>query len=230
MTTTAPPAPVRTRAAVPGASPLPQVNLLPPEVRAGRQLGRVKTWLGITVLVVILVAGLLFVSASFAATQAQNELTEVQDTNQALLAEQAQYAEVPRVLGQLSEATEARELGMSTEVLWRPYLRAVAATAPAGVSFDTFGVSAATPTSPAAAPIDPLQMPSVGTLTFTARSLTLPDTADWLEQLAQVPGFSDPWLGSAQITDESGVYYQLTGTVQITDEAYAQRFIDEENS
>ncbi|WP_250442755.1 PilN domain-containing protein [Actinotalea sp. C106] len=230
MTTTAAPAPVHTRAAVPGAPGLPQVNLLPPEVRAGRQLGRVKTWLGISVLIVILVAGMLFVWASFSATQAQNELTELQDTNQALLAEQAQYAEVPRVLGQLSETTEARELGMSTEVLWRPYLAAVAATAPAGVSFDTFGVNAATPTTPPTAPTDPLHAPNVGTLTFTARSLTLPDTADWIEQLAEVPGFTDPWLSSAQITDESGVYYQLSGTVQITEDAYAQRFIDEETS
>ena len=32
-----------------GAPPLPQVNLLPPEVRASRRLGRTKAWLGVNV-------------------------------------------------------------------------------------------------------------------------------------------------------------------------------------
>ena len=37
-------APALVQVAVPGSPTLPQVNLLPPEIRAGRQLTNVKAW------------------------------------------------------------------------------------------------------------------------------------------------------------------------------------------
>ncbi|MCL3862844.1 PilN domain-containing protein [Actinotalea sp. K2] len=219
-------APVRTAAMVPGAPALPQVNLLPPEITAGRRLGRLKAWLGVAILVSIFLAGLLLLWATFSARQAQAELSDVEAVNQGLLAEQAEYAEVPRVLNQLSEALTARRLGMSTEVRWRPYLAALAATSPTAVSFDTFSVVAATPTMAPVGAAHPLQGPNVGTLTFTARSVTVPDTAAWLDNLDAVTGFSDPWISSSQVTEDEGVYFIVSGSVQITEDAYAQRFID----
>ncbi len=226
MSTGVMPPPTYRAASVPGAPALPQVNLLPPEVRAGRHLGRVKSWLGVVLLVTVLVAGLLIVWSMWTVNNAEAELAEVQDQNQQLVADQAKYAEVPQVLNRLDEFKESRALAMSTEVMWRPYLAAVAATAPAGVSFDTVSVTAATPITPApAVTTNPLLAPNIGTLTFTARSLTLPDTATWMDGLADVDGLSDPWFTSAQVAEEDGsVYYQVAGTVQLTPEAYTQRF------
>lgn len=227
MSTVAPavrPSP-RAAAAVPGAHALPQVNLLPPEIRAGRRFHRVRAWLGVVLLVAVLVCGLLVVWATLALTGAETELAAAQDDNQRLLVEQSQYAEVPRVLGQLRETSDARAVGMSTEVLWKPYLSAVAASAPAGVSLDTFAFVPQLPAAAGLAPTEPLLAPYVGTLTFSARSLTLPDTSAWMEALAGVPGLSDPWFTSAQLAQENGItYFQLNGSVRVSDAAFAERF------
>lgn len=211
---------------VPGASPLPQVNLLPPEIRAGRQLKNVKAWLGVAVLITALVAGVLFLWATFMLRTAEAELAATQDQNTALVAEQQQYAEVPLVLNELAAVEEARLFGMSTEVVWTPYLQAVAASAPEGVSLDQLAFTGATPTDAAPDSTNPLAAAHVGAITFTARSLNLPDTATWIDNLAAVPGFSDPWFGSAQVSDEDGiVYYSVTGTVNVNEQAYAERFV-----
>ena len=73
---------------VPGAPPLPQVNLLPPEIHAMRQFGKIRAWLGIALLGTILLAGVAYVSAVYATTQAQNEPVDTKAQNQQLLKEQ----------------------------------------------------------------------------------------------------------------------------------------------
>ncbi|WP_182111186.1 MULTISPECIES: fimbrial assembly protein [unclassified Actinotalea] len=226
------PAPEVVDTTVPGAPAAPQVNLLPPEVHAGRQVSRIKSWALIAVLVALLVATLLYVWAAFSAKQAEAELALAQDESQALLAEQAQYAEVPQVLNQTQEIAEARELGMGAEVLWRPYLGAVAATAPAGVSIDTLSYSPSLPSELASS--DPLLTePTTGALSFEARSLTVPDTAGWMDALEAVTGVTNPWFSSVAITQdaESGAtYYVVSGTVLLTTDALSGRFTTQEEA
>lgn len=208
---------------------LPQVNLLPPEVQAKRGLVRVKRWLGAAVVLsVLLAAGIVF-RAGMAKDAADEELRVAQAETERLLAEQLEYSEVPIVQRNLETIKTARSLGMSTEILWPDYLSAIAATAPAGISIDTIGVSGATPILLATPPINPLQAPSVATVTFSAQSLTLPDTAGWLDGLETVPGFADGWFSTATITEEEGVaLYTVSATVQIDERAYAERFAAEE--
>lgn len=230
MTATLTP-PTATRAQLPGAPALPQVNLLPPEVRAGRQLRNVKAWLAVALLLVLLVVAMGFVFATFVLRNAETELAGTQDANSALLAQQAQYAEVPQVLGEIAAVEEARTTGMATETLWKPYLAAVAAAAPTEVSLDTFSVVGATPFDPGPAIDNPLVGDVVGTLSFTARSLTLPDTAEWVANLEDVPGFTDPWFTSATAAEEDGnAYFAVSGTVYLTADAYAERFVPEDEA
>ena len=43
--------------------------------------------------------------------------------------------------------------------------------------------------------------------------------------LNSVPGFRDAWVSSATVTeDETGIYYTVAATVQVTDGAYSHRF------
>lgn len=202
-----------------------QVNLLPPEVRSARTLTYVKRWLAGIVLFFVLLAVGLVALAVMAERAAQSELAAQQKDTADLLAEQEQYAEVPLVLGQLDQIVTAREMGMSTEILWKPYMAAVAATAPSGVEIETLNFAGATPLLLPAVPTDVLTAQSVGTISFTAKSLTLPDTAAWIDGLASVPGFADPWFSAVTLTEEEQVsYYTVNATVQVNGEAYANRF------
>ena len=131
---------------------LPQVNLLPPEIRAARGLTRVKRWLALVVLLALLVAAGLVLLAMMAQQSADAELAVQQQETERLMSEQARYTEVPVVLGALDRARTAREVGMSTEILWRPYLNAIAATAPEGVRIENLRYQGSTPMVLPAAP------------------------------------------------------------------------------
>ncbi len=205
----------------------PQVNLLPPEIRAARGLKTVKQLLGLVVVLVLGLCAMAYVFAMLDKGRAADGLAEAQAETTRLQAEQQKYAEVPQVLGQLSTTKTARELGMSTEVLWAPYYGALAAVLPPNVSFDNLAVTQATPMTAAPGPSTPLQALSIGQVQFTARSATLPITADWVDALDSIPGFGDAWVSSATITQdaESGVtYYNVSASVQVRDTAYALRF------
>ncbi len=204
---------------------LPQVNLLPPEVRAARGLRKTKQWLVISLVVTLLVAVGVFGLALISSATATSELVQAQEETARLQLEQTKYAEVPQVLGVLEQTKSARELGMSTEVQWKPYLDAVAAVLPANVNIDTFQVTGATPMVPPAASGNPLQEPSVATIQFSARASTVPDSAAWIDALNSVPGFADAWLSAAAVTeDETGIYYTVSGSVQVSELAYSNRF------
>lgn len=213
------------------APPLPQVNLLPPEVRAARTLSRVKGWLAVSVLVVLVVAGGGYAYAHLDQQDAQRALDDAQAETTRLLAEQATYAEVPQVLGTLATARSAQQLGMSTEVLWADYLAAIAAVVPEDFSIETIVTRGATPIELPEPPADALQAPSIGTITVTGRSVTVPDTSAWLRALEEIPGFADPYLTVTTRTEEDGEeFYETTTTVQVTDRALAGRFEPTEDS
>jgi Tfp pilus assembly protein PilN len=204
---------------------LPQVNLLPPEVKAARGLVRVKRWLALVVLLAVAAAGGLVFKGILDETAAEDELAEAQDDTARLVREQETYAEVPVVLDALSRATSAREIGMSTEILWRQYLQAVAATAPEGVRIENLKSVSATPMALPAAPTDTLSAAGISMITFTAQSATIPDTEAWLRALATVPGFSDAWFSQAVLSETGETpMYNVAAAVIVTSDGYAQRF------
>lgn len=206
---------------------LPQVNLLPPEVHAARGMRTTKRLLAMSLAGVVGLCALGYVASTFRAASAQSELGDAQARTSALMVEKAKYAEVPRVQSALASAQTAQQLGMSTEVQWRQYIDAITAVLPEGVSIDSFSTNGATPMTAATPPSNPLQAVSVGQIQFTARSLTLPDTAAWMDALDSVPGLADSWVPSATVTaseDGNTVYYTVSATVQLLDSAYSHRF------
>ncbi|GAA3821568.1 PilN domain-containing protein [Cellulomonas soli] len=212
-------------AALTGTGALPQVNLLPPEVRAARGLRATKRWLGLGLVATLALCVAGYGAALISGGLADAELTDAQARTGVLQAEQTQYAEVPVVLNALNQATTARQLGMSTEVQWKPYIDAIAAVLPEGVSIDTFTVTGATPMAAAAAPTDPLQAAGMGSIQFTTRSSTIPDVAAWVDALDSVPGFASAWAGAATLTsDETGAYYTVSSAVVVTSDAFSLRF------
>ena len=209
-----------------GAPSLPQVNLLPPEVAAARNLSRIKAWLGVALLMTVVLAAAGFGAALLDGNAAAAELESAQRDGARLQADQAKYAEVPKVLGALADAKAARFVGMSTEVTWTGYLSAISATLPPNVSIDNFSVHGGTPMTLAPAPATALQAPSLYTITFAARSKTIPDSAAWADALNSVPGFADAWISSASVTGQgAATYYQVAASVQVNSVALANRFV-----
>lgn len=214
----------RRAASAPPTALWPQVDLLPNEVRAGRRLHRTKRLLALLLIGVVLVAAAFWAYALFTLRDANAELAKAEADTTRLQQEQAQYADVPRIQKQLRAAQEAIGSATSTEVLWKPYFEALRAVTPPGVSYDTMHASVSD--DPAAnVTTNPLAGPSVGQLTFTARAATLQDVAGWMDAVAAIPGFADPWFTQAAISDEDGtVFFQITGALQLTDAAFAHRF------
>jgi Tfp pilus assembly protein PilN len=208
-----------------GAPSLPQVNLLPPEIAAARNLTRIKVWLGVALLMTVVLAAAGFGAALLNGNAATAELETAQSDGARLQGDQAKFAEVPKVLGALADAKAARLVGMSTEVAWTAYLNAISATLPPNVSIDNLSVHGGTPMVPALAPATALQAPSLCTITFAARSMTIPDSAAWADALNSVPGFADAWVSSASVTAQgTTTYYQVVGSVQVNNVALANRF------
>jgi Tfp pilus assembly protein PilN len=206
---------------------LPQVDLLPPAVRDRRRIAGLRRWLALGLLGVVAICAGGWGLALVQQRQAEEELAAVEARTARLIAQQQEYAEVPQVRTQI-DAIEAARLQVSgTEVLWQPYLGAIAATAPDSVSIESLTVSV--PAFDGEARTDPSATEAApGTIVFTARSRDLPDTATWVEQLAAVPGFSDPWFSTASITETDGaVYYTVSALVEINPAAFAHRFEEE---
>lgn len=207
---------------------MPQVDLMPTEVRAARAFGRAKRSLLIGLAGVLLVVGCGIGAATLHASSAQDDLAKAQADTAALVAQQAQYAEVPVVLDRLDKLTAARKLGMSTEIRWQPYIYAIFAVMPQGIQLGSIDTVGATPMVTPAVPADPLQSLSIGTITFTGRSKTVPDTSSWIDALNSIPGFQDAWVSVVETKedDQDGVYYAVQSTVQVNTEAYARRFAE----
>jgi len=207
---------------------LPQVNLLPPEVRAARDLHRTKRWLliGLVVTVALCIAG--YGVALISSSAAQSQLNEAQDETERLNAEAAKYDEVPQVLGAIKNAEKARSLGMETDVRWRDYIEAASAVLPEGVSIDDYSVSVPTPMSASGEP-DLADLLLAGDIAMTLRSEAVPNTALWLDGFASVPGFVSPWFSSATLNeDEDGIYYTVNATVTVTKAALSHAFDETE--
>lgn len=208
-----------------GAPGAPQVNLLPPEVKSRQAIGGIRLRALLVLVVAILIIGVVTISSMFALASAESEVLEKEARVQVLQNEMAQYSEVPRVKGQLQDAKTAREFAMSAEFAWSDYLRAIQSVAPEDWTLTDFAATIPTPMEDPTMNPNPIGVPSVATITFTGRAATLPDVAEWLEGMATIPGLSDPYVSSTQISEEDGtVYFETIATAQVTFAALESRF------
>jgi Tfp pilus assembly protein PilN len=203
----------------------PQVNLLPAEVTRGRRLRSLKKLLVLALALVLLIATLGYAGALYLANRAADQLAAEQAENQDLLGQKAEYAEVPATLSAIAMAEMARQQAMAPEIVWPDYLEALRAVTPEGVSYDSMSVAVATPGQSYAGSTNPLAGTTIGQVTFSARSTTLPDTAAWIESIEGVSGLANPWFSSASLTEEEGVvFYQVSASVDLLPSALAGRF------
>ncbi|GIG29127.1 hypothetical protein [Cellulomonas marina] len=204
-----------------------QVDLLPADIRAGRALAVVKRRLlgGVACVVVLVAAG--YAGAITTQARADAELTEVAAQAAELTRQAEGYAQVPQVLGEVAQVEQARAAATSTEVLWQPYVDAIAAVLPAGTSIATLTASGPDPlglTPPAAA--TPLQAAGIGSIALSLESRTVPAVADLQDALDALPGLDGVWFSGVTrtSTDAAGDHYTVTVTAQLTGDALAGRY------
>lgn len=214
---------------VAGAPRLPQVNLLPPSVKARRQLQRLKTLLlGVLVVVVVLGAAAWFFTANMA-SNAQAELEAEQTRTSQFLAEQAKYSAVPTVKGQIEDAESARALATEPEIFWKSLSDQIILGLPEGVRVGVIDVATTSPLAGTPAAPDAVTDQGVATLKVVVESPTVIDTSAFLDVLEGIPGFMEATVTSETLgeNEELEPMYEVQTSVQVDATVYANRFKEE---
>lgn len=204
----------------------PRVQLLPPEVEAGRRGKAMRRRLGAGILGVVVLALLGIVGSSWMAMQSKDGLASAQARAIELLAEQSKYVDVRNVQNEVDLVISARQLGASTEIDWKDYLGKIGEILPADVTIDAVGVQSASPLTAYAQATVPLQGARVATLTIDLTSTNLPEVPVWLTGLKELPGYADGTPGTITQTDLGT--YQVNLVLHINEGAFSQRFADAE--
>lgn len=198
------------------------VDLLPPEVRFARNAKVIHRRLGFTIFltVILMIGGTALVRAQ--AVQARANLSIEEANTSSLLLQQRKYGQVQKVQNEIANIQAAQQVGTSTEINWEQYLTLVQATLPPKVTLDTVNIDSATPFAPYTQATAPLQGSRIATLSFTARSSTLPEVPRWLNALTTLPGYADASPGSVTRSDTGA--YSVNITMHINQAAFTHRF------
>jgi hypothetical protein len=205
----------------------PRADLLPPEIRVEAKARRQRRSIAAGLMGVLLIAVGGYALATAIAGGSQGALTNELARTDGLLLEKGRYTEVSRLAAQVDAAVTARQIATSTEVDWKTFLADSAALMPPEMSVATVSVTSATPMTPLDQAEGPLRPVRVVEIVFTARSSTLPDSADWLEAQQSLPGYVD---ASVTSINADGGAYMSNLTLHLDEEAYWNRFaIETEN-
>jgi hypothetical protein len=200
----------------------PRVDLLPNEVVQNRRAKVSRRRLGfLVILVAVLVLGeTALVRAQ--ALQAQRQLAIAVSNTKSLQLQEEKYGEVQKIQNQVDTIQAAQQVGTSTEIDWREYLISVQATLPSNVTLDSINIDSATPFAPFTQATAPLQGSRIATLSFTAKSATLPKVPAWLNALTSLTGYADASPGS--VTRNDAGWYLVNITMHINEAAFTHRF------
>jgi hypothetical protein len=201
----------------------PRIDFLPPEVKERKNARKARRGLIALVVIVMVACAGGYVFATSLALQSQGSLADEQAKTAALLAEQAEYAEVRTVAAQLAAVKDARLVATAAEILWIAQLAELQATLPAGMVITTAEIDSISATELAPVAAVPLEQERVATLTLTATAPSLSAIADWLDNLRDLRGYADAW-GAPAFWD--GDHYEVDVRLNINAEAFAKRYFE----
>jgi Tfp pilus assembly protein PilN len=203
-----------TRARIDWAT-VPRVNLLPPEVLEGRRFRRTQVKLAGALAGAALLAGAATMWAQMGVSAATQEGESVAARTSQLRAQEATYAEVPRVLAKVDAAKVAREQAMASDVLWYRFLDELAVATPTSVWLGTLDISM-TDNPAAATAKDALSPAGLGEVTVSGTASVMPEVASWLTAVGTVHGLDTSRLQSATRKEEAGTAGAKTAKVAFT--------------
>lgn len=221
--------------------PAPRVNLLPSEIteqRAMRRFGLALT--GVVALVAVAVGG-GHAYAGAGEGQARRDLAAAQSAQSRWVQQQQTLLPAQQTQTQIQAARAALTAAMGNEVLWSRYMDELRLRRPDGLRFKQVSISApgtggtgsssSSSGSSTASSSGTVTAPNstatsgaaVATLTISGVARTQPDVAALLDQLAQVKGFTNPYLTSTDAAANSNVL-SFTVTATVTSDALSHRY------
>lgn len=195
---------------------LPQVSLLPAEVRGQGQTRRARGLMiaGVLAAVVVVAAGA--VSAAGVAAEADARQADASDRLSSTAAQLAKFKDVQGLQQRVALGAAAVRVGGSTAIDWQRWIGLLEADMPAGYSVTSVQADSATPFTDYAQGESPLEKPRAATVQITAETASLDQLPVWLRQLKSVPGYAD--LTFAVSDSDAGHSVQVT--VHLTTAAY----------
>ncbi|MCL2466629.1 MAG: hypothetical protein FWF02_02050 [Micrococcales bacterium] len=196
--------------------PVPQVNLLPPEVGAARKADTAKRWAVIAVVGALVLSAAAWGVLQIGYGDAKDKLREAQDQTSALRAEQARYAEVPQILAQQDQLRATRSSAFATDVDWKVYISGAVGVLPEGTALERIDGNVATLMSGEVNPVDGLSAPGIGQVKITARSNTVPDAGALVAAMNSIAGLSEARAESVTlVSDADSTFYRIVVTAQL---------------
>lgn len=174
-----------------GFAVLPRVNLMPPEIAERRVVRRVQGMLGSALLAVVAVIALLYVAATHSVSSAQDDLTAAQSDQVRLQAQARQYANVNAIYAAADAAKAQLVQAMADEVRFSQLLTSLSLSIPSSVWLSSISLSTATPTTSITG------TPTIGTFTVSGTGFAHNDVGLWLESVAGVKTYADPYFASS---------------------------------
>lgn len=177
-----------------GLALLPRVNLLPPEIAERRAFRQVQAGLGGAVAAAVVALGFLVVAAGSGVTKANEDLASAQTQNASLRKQTAQYANVNAIYAAAAAAEAQLSTAMGDEVRFSQMLNDFSLAIPSTVWVTSLSLSTGAVSAPTATPA---ATPEIGTLTVAGMGFSHNDVAVWLEAIAGLKAFSDPYFGAS---------------------------------
>ena len=201
----------------------PRVDLLPPEIKAGKQAAGVRRGLAVGVVAVIVLSAAGYGVAALGALNAANALSDEQDRTAKLLAEQTQYSEATTLVARVRGLEAALLTGTSTEIEWYPVLTTLDKLLPTPGKM-AVNFTSASPIESHPQPVNTLQVPRVATLLVSVRTRSLFNAGDYLTKVRnRLPSVVDATAtGSTFEEDDSS--YVTSLTIHIDESALLKRF------
>ena len=208
----------------PAWTAVPRVNLLPPEIIAGRRFAVLQRRLVLLLLLVVVGCAAATWWAQGAVSTAAAELDAANHRTGVLQVEKAKYAEVPQVTAAVEAALTTRQQAMAADVLWYRYLNDIALATSTNTWLSSMTVT--TTSSVPAVGSDPLAPAGIGSLAITGQTTSLPNVGVWLEALDGIAGVKGTTLVAATREGDvaAGGAVAFSTTSVLTTDALSHRY------
>jgi len=170
---------------------LPRVNLLPPEIAERAAFRKIQGGLGAAVLLVLVLVALVVMAASRSVTTAEEELAASQVETTRLNKQRATFANVGAIYAAADAAQAQLGTAMGDELRFSQLLTDLSLSIPSSVWVGNVSLSASAPGTSLSG------KPTVGSFTVSGIGFSHDDVALWLESVANLKTYSDPYFSSS---------------------------------